>query len=100
MPLGRPVDEKLSPHPQSPLFPFPKKSGHLFVSYNFGGLDHVIGEKTYRVSDGRYHTVQFTRRGANSTLQVDYYPKVELFPSSGRSEWKPTFQFSCKEKGK
>ncbi|XP_033634372.1 neurexin-1-like isoform X4 [Asterias rubens] len=59
-------------------------AGHLFVTYNFGGNDHVIGEKTYGVNDGRYHIVQFTRRGANSTLQVDSFPKVELFPSFGR----------------
>ncbi|XP_022103696.1 neurexin-1-like isoform X2 [Acanthaster planci] len=58
--------------------------GHLFVRYNFGAEDHVIGEKTYRVNDGRYHTVQFTRRGENSTLQVDFYPKVELFQNYGR----------------
>ncbi len=70
--------------------------GNVFVSYNLGTEDIVVGEANVRVDDGKYHVVRykkrnlgflsrevefqlmrffvyfrFTRSGANSTLQVD-----------------------------
>jgi hypothetical protein len=35
--------------------------GHVFVAYNPGSHDNVIGEMNAKVNDGRYHVVRFTR---------------------------------------
>jgi len=48
--------------------------GNIFVTYNLGLVDHVIGDLYEKVNDGRYHVVRFSRNGTTSTLQVDSHP--------------------------
>ncbi|XP_021923608.1 neurexin-3 isoform X5 [Zootermopsis nevadensis] len=47
--------------------------GNIFMVYNMGTNDHPIGEVGVKVNDNAYHVIQFTRSGANSTIQVDDY---------------------------
>lgn len=58
----------------SPVFDFLKVDGNIYVGYNMGLTDHVIGELFTKVNDGKYHIVRFVRNGANSTIQVDNLP--------------------------
>ena len=57
--------------------------GHVFVAYNPGSHDNVIGEMNTKVNDGRYHVVRFTRSAANSTLQIDDNQIQTKFPDGG-----------------
>ncbi len=36
--------------------------GNVFVSYNLGTEDIVVGEANVRVDDGKYHVVRYKKR--------------------------------------
>jgi len=55
-------------------------TGHVLVTYNVGAQNLTIGETMRSLSDGRYHTIIFTRYGPNATLQVDSLPKQTRNP--------------------
>lgn len=57
-----------------------KIGGKIFLNYNLGSKDITIGDITTKVNDGKYHVVRFTRKGANSTLQIDDNPVQYKFP--------------------
>jgi neurexin len=52
--------------------------GHIFVAYNPGSHDNVIGEMNTKVNDGRYHVVRFTRDWGYKTLLLDVTGKGSL----------------------
>jgi len=39
-----------------------------------GLASQPVGELEYKVNDGRYHVLRFTRRGQNSSVQLDDRP--------------------------
>lgn len=55
--------------------------GNVFVVYNLGTNDLLLGEISVKVNDNAYHVVRFYRQGHNSTLQVDDYNIQTLHPS-------------------
>ena len=42
--------------------------------------DIRITDKAVKVNDGAYHVLRFTRNGANTTLQIDDYPRKQIIP--------------------
>ena len=42
--------------------------------------DIKITDKAVKVNDGAYHVLRFTRNGANTTLQIDDYPRKQIIP--------------------
>jgi neurexin len=52
--------------------------GHIFVAYNPGSHDNVIGEMNTKVNDGRYHVVRFTRDRGYKTILFDVTGKGSL----------------------
>ncbi len=57
----------------------------MFVNYNLGGKDVMVGDIATKVNDGRYHVVRFTRSGVNSSLQVDDNTPQTKFPQGTRA---------------
>ncbi|CAH1970837.1 unnamed protein product [Acanthoscelides obtectus] len=55
--------------------------GNVFVVYNLGTNDLLIGEISVKVNDNAYHVVRFQRQGHNATLQVDDYNVQTNHPS-------------------
>ena len=55
--------------------------GNVFVVYNMGLVDHVIGELSGKVDDAKPHVVRVLRVGANVTLRIDHWPPVHRNPS-------------------
>lgn len=53
----------------------------MFVVYNLGTNDLLLGEILVKVNDNAYHVVRFHRQCHNSTLQVDDYNIQTLHPS-------------------
>lgn len=54
--------------------------GNVLMVYNLGTEDLDIGELNFRVNDGKYHIVRFTRSGQNSTIQVDNHNVMTRTP--------------------
>ena len=52
----------------------------MFASFNLGRSDIKITDKAVKVNDGAYHVLRFTRNGANTTLQIDDYPRKQIIP--------------------
>ena len=48
--------------------------GSLYVVYNMGLSSQPVGELEYKVNDGRYHVMRFTRLGQNASVQLDDRP--------------------------
>ena len=55
--------------------------GNVLMVYNLGTEDLDIGELSFRVNDGKYHIVRFTRSGPNSTIQVDNHNVMAKVPT-------------------
>jgi len=45
--------------------------GSLYVVYNMGLASQPVGELEYKVNDGNYHVMRFTRQGQNASVQLD-----------------------------
>ncbi|CAH1169814.1 unnamed protein product [Phaedon cochleariae] len=56
--------------------------GNVFVVYNLGTNDLLLGEISVKVNDNAYHVVKYHRHGHNATLQVDDY-NVQTYHPSG-----------------
>jgi len=54
--------------------------GSLYVVYNMGLSSQPIGELEYKVNDGKYHVLRFTRRGQNASVQLDDKPPLFKHP--------------------
>ncbi|XP_056637002.1 neurexin-1 isoform X2 [Diorhabda sublineata] len=54
--------------------------GNVFVVYNLGSSDLLLGEISVRVNDNAYHVVRYHRQGHNATLQVDDYNVQTVHP--------------------
>ncbi|XP_023027641.2 neurexin 1 isoform X2 [Leptinotarsa decemlineata] len=55
--------------------------GNVFVVYNLGSNDLLLGEISVKVNDNAYHVIRYHRYGHNSTLQVDDYNVQTNHPS-------------------
>ncbi|KAG5861820.1 hypothetical protein JTB14_007754 [Gonioctena quinquepunctata] len=55
--------------------------GNVFVVYNLGTNDLLLGEISVKVNDNAYHVIRYHRYGHNSTLQVDDYNVQTNHPS-------------------
>lgn len=55
--------------------------GNVLMVYNLGTEDLDTGELSFKVNDGKYHIVRFTRSGQNSTIQVDNHNVMTRSPS-------------------
>ncbi|XP_072398533.1 neurexin 1-like [Diabrotica undecimpunctata] len=54
--------------------------GNVFVVYNLGSSDLLLGEISVKVNDNAYHVVRYHRQGHNATLQVDDYNVQTVHP--------------------
>ena len=54
--------------------------GSLYVVYNMGLASQPVGELEFKVNDGRYHVLRFSRRGQNASVQIDDRPPHSKHP--------------------
>lgn len=54
--------------------------GNVFVVYNLGSSDLLLGEISVKVNDNAYHVIRYNRQGHNATLQVDDYNVQTVHP--------------------
>jgi len=43
----------------------------LYVVYNMGLASQPVGELEFKVNDGKYHVLRYTRLGQNASVQLD-----------------------------
>ena len=58
----------------------PQVDGSLYVVYNVGLSSQPVGELEFKVNDGKYHVLRFTRSGQNGTVQLDDRPPLFKHP--------------------